>query len=365
MLQQESAIAPSDYQRDLDEGIAQPKTPDPKAIRYWSDFNRVFYHPRSVIQINDYELASQLSPFDKWDSGTELFAALDRDEDLLDRDLRPWAEECDHLQAIQIWTGADDAWGGFASGYAERIRDDIGKVELWAWGLEHETTGVARVSGLTVSTRFGALTASIMKPTQMQRTSAATRTIAELSSHASMYIPVRMPRQLPGYINLHGGVEWCSSALLSLAIETMTLPSRLRPDQVLRGSLGDMAAALNVNGNQRVAELHCSIPDPTEFDDSKTKPQKGHDMRMRSQASVLAASTTPQVSFDLDMALSGDDLASAARFRSRSRTHVFGAVTCRRVPSKSRIEVPSCTDEADLGYARKRARFASEPIVES
>lgn len=137
-MQQDPAIPQSDYQRGLDEDVPKPEDLSTDTVRYWSDFNRVFYHPRSIVQINDYELGSSLMPFEKWESGEELFTTMDRDEDLLDRDFRPWAEECDQLQGIQILTGADDAWGGFASSYGERIRDEFGKTSIWVWGVEEQ-----------------------------------------------------------------------------------------------------------------------------------------------------------------------------------------------------------------------------------
>lgn len=109
-----------------------------ETVKYWSDYNRVFYHPRSIIQINDYELGSSLMPFEKWECGEELFSGMDREVDILDRDLRLWAEECDHMQGIQMLMSADDAWGGFAARYLERMRDEFGKLALWVWGIEEE-----------------------------------------------------------------------------------------------------------------------------------------------------------------------------------------------------------------------------------
>ena len=75
-------------------------------------------------------------PFEKWESGDDLFNSLDKEHDLLDRDLRLWAEECDRMQGIQMFTGADDAWGGFAARYVERVGDEFGKLGIWVWGLE-------------------------------------------------------------------------------------------------------------------------------------------------------------------------------------------------------------------------------------
>jgi hypothetical protein len=105
----------------------------------------VFYHPRSIIQLNEFELNSALMPFEKWGTGEELFSSLDKEHDLLDRDLRPFAEESDQLQALQVITGVDDAWGGFAEQYLERLNDEFGKTSIWVWGLE-ESHRSGRVS---------------------------------------------------------------------------------------------------------------------------------------------------------------------------------------------------------------------------
>ena len=139
-------IGESQYQRSLQAGLEPPALTG-RMVRYWSDFNRVFYHPRSIIQLNEYELNSALMPFERWESGEELFGMLDREHDLLDRDFRPFAEECDQLQALQLMTGADDAWGGFAARYVDRLRDEYGKTSIWVWGLE-DGNKVQRVRAL-------------------------------------------------------------------------------------------------------------------------------------------------------------------------------------------------------------------------
>jgi hypothetical protein len=54
----------------------------------------------------------------------------------VDRDLRTFAEEADYMQGLQVFSGAEDGWGGFASNYVERIRDEYPKSDIWFWGLE-------------------------------------------------------------------------------------------------------------------------------------------------------------------------------------------------------------------------------------
>ncbi len=75
-------------------------------------------------------------PFEQWDVGQDLFNSLNREQDLFEHDFRFFAEECDLVQGVQIFTALDDAWGGFAARYIEHLRDELGKACLWTWGLE-------------------------------------------------------------------------------------------------------------------------------------------------------------------------------------------------------------------------------------
>jgi hypothetical protein len=84
-------------------------------------------------------------PFENWTAGEDLFNSLDKEHDLLDRDLRVFAEEADQLQGIQMMGGIDDAWGGFAARYLDRIRDEYGKTAVWFWGSEDGIKTVPRV----------------------------------------------------------------------------------------------------------------------------------------------------------------------------------------------------------------------------
>lgn len=135
MVQKQPPIPLNEYQKCLEAGLPTPSLTS-SSVRYWSDFNRIFYHPRSIVQLNEYELNSSLLPFEDWTVGEELFRDLDKEHDLLDRDVRPFAEECDQLRALQLFTGSDDAWGGFASRYIDALRDEYGKTAIWVWGVE-------------------------------------------------------------------------------------------------------------------------------------------------------------------------------------------------------------------------------------
>jgi hypothetical protein len=146
IVQKATPIPQSAYQQHLDAGLEAPQL-STASVKYWSDYSRVYYHPKSIVQLSEFDVNDKLMPFESWDVGMDLFEKLEREVDLVDRDLRPFVEECDGLQGLQIMTGVDDAWGGWASGWIERLRDEYGKLSIWTWGLGDQggNTSVPRV----------------------------------------------------------------------------------------------------------------------------------------------------------------------------------------------------------------------------
>lgn len=266
VVQKADPIAPSAYQEALDAGRAPaPLTTD--TVRYWSDFNRVFYHPRSIVQINDYELNSSIQPFERWDAGEDLFASLDKEHDLLDRDLRPFAEEADQLQGIQVFATLDDAWGGFAARYMERLRDEFGKAPVWVWGASQQQGAAANTAGENRAKRILRLVNKA-------------KSLTELYKQASLLVPIALPStlspRLRSVLDFDARSQWHTSALLSAAVESATLPSRLK-DGANRDSLGNMADSLNVHGKQTVANLQMSFADAADVPRSENAGDEAKD----------------------------------------------------------------------------------------
>ena len=300
------------------------------------------------MQINDYELGSSLMPFEKWESGEELFVGMDRESGLLDRDVRVWAEECDQMQGIQVYTGGDDAWGGFAAKCIESLRDEFGKTTIWVWGIEEEQGKGQRAK-------------------QLLRTLNTARTINESSRQSSMYIPLSIPAgPLPQYIHLDRDSDWHTSALLSTALETMTLPSRSRPDAQQRGFLGDLEAALNINGNQRIAELQCSTMDVETKAPRSLVAHEHQDDRApsRSSPSIVKDDQVEFVSETLDMNLSGGARKAQSIDSQRGRQHhVFGAVEVIRGRDAA-LDDQGIGNDDRVSFAKRRKRFVSASVVE-
>ncbi|KAI9820544.1 MAG: mtDNA inheritance, partitioning of the mitochondrial organelle [Thelocarpon impressellum] len=323
-VQRLPSIEESPYQRSLNEGSEPPQLTS-STVRYWSDFNRVFYHPRSIIQLNEYELNSSLMPFEKWDAGEELFSSLDREHDILDRDLRPFAEECDQLQGLQVMTGADDAWAGFAARYVDRLRDEYGKTNIWIWGLEDGR--------------------KMQREKRLQKSVNAARAFHDISSQASMYIPIADPPSIvPADVDLDPGSEWSTSALLSSAIETMTLPSRLRAVDGARVTLDEMELALNTNGKQRIARLRFSP-----CADQARPESYGRGMMEGGSHEATAGLSTLDIDLFPDLDL---------RERKPERQHTFGQVEVVRGERERPAE-----DEDEEVLEGRRRRAAGLPVV--
>jgi hypothetical protein len=213
-------------------------------VRYWSDFSRAYFHPRSAVELTEYRLdgsgAIAGGGFDTFASGAALFRDLDAAHDLLDRDVRPFVEEADGMQGIQLVTGADDGWGGFAAAFLERLRDEYGKTALWTWALRAPQAGIVREKRLA-------------------RLANEAQAAVEAYRQSTLFMPVCAPASLPRSVVLDGSSAWHASALVATALESVTLPSRLR-DPANRDTLGGMAELLNVMGKQTIAGLRMSVP---------------------------------------------------------------------------------------------------------
>lgn len=250
--QRATPITRSAYQQSLDAGT-EPARLTTSSVRYWSDFSRVYYHPKSLVQLYDFELGSAVMPFERFGMGTELFGTLDKEHDIVDRDWRSFVEECDHMQGIQVFTGLDDAWGGFAASYLEALRDEYPKAPIWTFAMQSPLLDTPR------------------EKRQLRLVNAA-QALAKMCSHSSTVIPVAIPESgLPKSVVLDRTSTWHVSAAMATAVESVTIPSRLRHEEGPSvSSLGDMAEALNTTGDRPLGSLQMSIsPKPRDSPDDK------------------------------------------------------------------------------------------------
>ncbi|PQE30648.1 hypothetical protein CJF32_00008971 [Rutstroemia sp. NJR-2017a WRK4] len=353
VVQRQESIQQIPYQRSLEEGLEPPPL-TAESVRYWSDFNRIYFHPRSIVQLNEYELNSSLMPFENWGAGEELFSSLDKEHDLLDRDLRPFAEEADQMQAIQIMSGIDDAWGGFAARYMDRIRDEYGKTTVWFWGLEDNIKGIPR--------KF--------KEKRFLKVSNTAKSVSEIIPQASLFIPTTLPSSpLPGYVHLDLNSQWQIAGLYSAALESMTLPSRLKPRNGIRQTLDQIAATLNANGNQNIAKLRMTVKQNSHGsingNDHSTSNGNSQDTdpRVSSRSTAMrdlgiGEEDNDVAKFDMEF-FPTEALEQTRSRRTSSKIHVFGQAENYRGDGDDMEEV----NRNDEGQERARRVAASLPLL--
>ena len=248
---------PSPYAHSLLNG-SNAVLPTPLTTRYFADFASTYFHPRSLFSIappsNNVDLANVLkrsadgaavrsyqSPqFTSFQMGTDLFATRNAETDILDEDVRSWIEECDNLQAIEMFASSDDSWSGFASRYVEQLRDELGKTCIWIWGTDGLTNdrqgrkSGARLRERVINTALG---------------------LTSFCEQGSMYIPLGMPSSLPLNIDLNPSALWHTSGFLSSAVEGITLPTRLKESSVRVPTIIDWQDMLSGGGRRTIAAL--------------------------------------------------------------------------------------------------------------
>lgn len=347
----EFPIAPSTYQQHLDQGLDPPPLTT-ASVRFWSDYNRVFYHPRSIVQLHEYELNSTLMPFERWNTGEELFSNLDREHDLLDRDLRLFLEECDQLQGLQLIAGADDAWGGFTARYLERIRDELGKTSAWVWGLENG----GRKTRVRTPYECRIVAYRSVQEKMMLQTANIAQSLYHISPQASMYIPLTtVPSHVPAYVSFDAASKWHTSALQAMALETITLPSRLRSGQIGRTSLSDVEATLGDDGNRKLARVDFGVEDPSVLAVSANG-SAPHDSRVNGYSNGYEADGTSSLPHP-EIAMQPRDVNLDGRRVPVRRNHVFSTLESLRGTWKSSLEI----EDTNLAA---RNRFAHGPRTE-
>jgi hypothetical protein len=180
-------------------------------------------------------------------------------------------------------------------------------------------------------------------------------------------VPIALPSAaLPSYTAVDPKSNWHVSALFATALESMTLPSRLKLQNSSRETIDELTSAININGNQNIAKLQMSIDqkEPTKDSSHQVLSSQG-DMRAPSQerrgASNIVATTNDEPN-SLDIGLFPSDGAQQSREqRNTKSSHIFGQAEYHRSDEDNPQKAISYADE---GHERARRRAAGLPIVE-
>jgi hypothetical protein len=144
---------------------------------------------------------------------------------------------------------------------------------------------------------------------------------AQLSAYVRLSSP---PASIPVHVRIDASSEWSKSALLCTAVETVTLPTRLRQGHGRLASLAELGSVLNTTGSRFLFDLNASLVGSKGSFGAHSGSKPPHDEGRGSHELG-----TLQTEFDLDYTPRGSQTSLGRR------AHLFSQAEIRR-----HIQVP-------------------------
>uniref|UniRef100_A0A8C8Z6X2 Protein misato homolog 1 n=1 Tax=Prolemur simus TaxID=1328070 RepID=A0A8C8Z6X2_PROSS len=227
---------------------SKPPIPTEGSIRVWSDFLRVHLHPRSICMIQKYNHDGEAGRLEAFGQGESVLKEPRYLEELEDR-LHFYVEECDFLQGFQILCDLHDGFSGVGAKAAELLQDEYSGRGIITWGLlpgpynlEEPQKNIYRL----LNTAFG-----------LVHLTAYSSLVCPLSLSGSLGLRPEPPVKFP-YLHYDATLPYHCSAILATALDTVTVPYRLRSSPVSMVHLADM---LSFSG-KKVVTAGATIPFP-------------------------------------------------------------------------------------------------------
>lgn len=165
-------------------------------------------------------------------------------------------------------------------------------------------------------------------------------------------VPATMPSYVAGY---QSASRWHTSALQSVALESIMLPSRLRSDEQGRASLDELETVLSNDGKRRIAQLEFSAEDSSAFTGA-VNGSGANDSRMNGYTNGLTDTDNDDIS-KLDIDMTPRMISFDGRRGPAMSGRLFSQVQALRGSWKSSVEIE------DVNLAA-RDRFSQGPRVE-
>lgn len=83
--------------------------------------------------------------------------------------------------------------------------------------------------------------------------------MASVYENTSLYIPLVQPRRTPSYISIDPSSYWHVSGLYSLLFDSITVPSRTRPEHPFHMDMFDFTARVNIQGHRKIVNPDVAI----------------------------------------------------------------------------------------------------------
>ncbi|KAJ3994637.1 Misato segment II tubulin-like domain-containing protein [Lentinula boryana] len=212
-------------------------------IRYWSDFNRVFYIPRTVQMLPN--VPDWQKTEGNWAFGQESFQRYNEETELMESSVRLFIEECNSFQGLQLMSDTS-TFGSFSISFLMAFNDELSRAPCLSFPLLGDA--VPR-------------NVNLENTVQIRKVVNDAVYLRELDSLSSLTIPILNPNTWSkgGWdVNLKiGGDRYYTSSVLSAHIESSTLPLRLKNNTE---DISSFSGHLNLHGSRRFSQLAGVFP---------------------------------------------------------------------------------------------------------
>ncbi|CAG5127452.1 unnamed protein product [Candidula unifasciata] len=223
-------------------------------IQVWSDFLQTGFHPRSIHLLQDYHHNHPDQPFNIFGVGQQVCSDK-RQWDIIEDNIRYFAEECDFLQGFQILLDNYNAFGGVAASVLSYLSDEFASKSRLSFAVtpaspcdQTATERSARILNTALSLHHCGGDSSLFVP---------------LSLASALWKSVGPPIHMP-HLEYNASSDYHTSAILAASLDTMTMPFRkeTHPEKMV-----DVTSLLSSYG-RKVSALNTSFPLPLKLGSS-------------------------------------------------------------------------------------------------
>ncbi|KAG7324689.1 hypothetical protein KOW79_012705 [Hemibagrus wyckioides] len=217
------------------------------SVKVWSDFLRLHLHPRTISIINQFNHDGEAARLEAFGQGEALLQGSVLEE--LEDKLHFFIEECDYLQGFQVVCDMADGFSGLGSKVTELLQDSYSGRGILTWGM----APVSHPDSSPIKDVYHMMNWALG--------------MVHMANHSSMFCPLTLrggmgrcpapPTTFP-LLSYDPSLWYHSSAVLALALDTVTVPYRLRQNSAPMWQLAD---ALTVSG-RKVVCAYGSVPFP-------------------------------------------------------------------------------------------------------
>ncbi|KAE9407478.1 tubulin nucleotide-binding domain-like protein [Gymnopus androsaceus JB14] len=238
-------IEPHIYQTHLEAGQDDNGIPlaDANPVRYWSDFNRVFYIPRTAQMLPD--VPEWQTTEGDWALGQETFKRFNDETELMEGSVRLFIEECSSFQGLQLMNDTS-TFGAFSYSFLMAFYDELSRAPCLSFPLMGDA--VPRNTNLENTIHFRKVVNDAVY-------------LRELDNLSILAIPILSPKtwsrkELDLNLNFDGS-NYHTSSIISAHIENSTSPLRLK---VRQEDISSFSNQLNFYGPHRFSQLSGVFP---------------------------------------------------------------------------------------------------------